>query len=146
MMGNEDIKELQVAAQVENLPAVNDFVAEILASLNCPMKVQLQIELAVEEIFVNIASYAYGDGQGQAWLKGRSYANPPGIELSFADEGTPYNPLAKEDPDPEADLSQRGIGGWGIFLVKKNVDDISYVYKDGKNILTLRKNMPLQEK
>ena len=144
-MENEDKKELCIDAKVENLPAVNDFVAGMLAPLDCPMKLQLQLDLVVEEIFVNIASYAYGEVGGKVLLRGRIYDNPQGLELAFCDEGVPYDPLQKEDPDPDTPLMDRGVGGWGIFLVRKNVDDISYEYKDGKNILTIRKNIVLQE-
>ena len=138
-------RELLIEAKVENLPAVNEFVASLLEPFNCPVKVQLQLDLVVEEIFVNIASYAYGDSVGKALLRGRTYENPQSLELSFIDEGIPYNPLQREAPDPDTPLMDRELGGWGIFLVKKNVDNISYEYKDGKNILTIRKNIIMQE-
>ena len=134
-------KELVIEAAVENLPVVNDFMAEVLAPVDVSTKVQMQIELAVEEIFVNIASYAYGDKIGNATIVGRLSESPLAIEIIFSDEGRPYNPLARDDPDTDAALEERSIGGLGIFLVKKNVDDLAYEYRDGKNILTVRKDL-----
>lgn len=134
-------RELVVEAKVDNLPQVNAFVEEIISPLMPSVKVQLQLELAVEEIFVNIANYAYGDGAGQAVIKATVLDSPKGIELVFQDEGVPYNPLEREAPDPNQSLEERAIGGWGIFLVKKNVDEVSYAYAGGKNILTIRKKI-----
>ena len=140
-MGTDEAREFVVDARVENLDAVNAFVDEILAPLGCSMKTRMQIDLVVEELFVNIASYAYGDGQGKATVRGRAQEEPPMVELVFIDEGTPYNPLDREDPDTSLSVEERGIGGLGIFLVKKNVDGIAYEHRDGKNILTIRKNL-----
>ncbi|SHK41065.1 Anti-sigma regulatory factor (Ser/Thr protein kinase) [Selenomonas ruminantium] len=132
-------KELITAAKVENLAAVNDFVEGLLADTDCSSKTQMQIELVVEEIFVNIASYAYGGGEGEAILRGRILEAPLGLELIFMDKGAPYDPLARTDPDVNAAMEDRGIGGLGIFLVKKNVDAIKYAYQDGQNILSICK-------
>ncbi len=133
-------KELVTAAKVEKLAAVNDFVVGLLTDTACSPKTQMQIELVVEEIFVNIASYAYGGGEGEAVLRGRILTDPAGLELIFMDTGKPYDPLARTDPNVNADMEERSIGGLGIFLVKKNVDDIRYEYRDGQNILMIRKN------
>ena len=133
-------KELVTAAKVEKLAQVNDFVAGLLADTDCSPKTQMQIELVVEEIFVNIASYAYGGGKGEAILRGRIMDEPSGLELIFMDRGTPYDPLSRMDPNVNAGIEERKIGGLGIFLVKKNVDAIDYEYKDGQNILSIRKN------
>lgn len=134
-------QELIVDAKVENLPLVNEFVEKVMAPLEPSMKVQMQIDLVVEEIFVNIANYAYGEGQGKAILQVQVTDSPPAVELVFMDEGMPYNPLDREEPDPEQSLEERKIGGWGIFLVKKNVDEVTYAFSEGKNILTLRKKI-----
>lgn len=133
-------KELITAAKVENLSAVNAFVEGLLVDTACSPKTQMQIELVVEEIFVNIASYAYGDGEGEAILRGRIIEAPQGLELIFMDKGAPYDPLSRMDPDINADMEERSIGGLGIFLVKKNVDAIQYSYKDGRNVLRIRKS------
>ena len=95
----------------------------------------------MEEIFVNIASYAYEGKHGQAVIQAKVTNSPKSIELIFQDEGIPYNPLDRDDPDPEMLLEDRKIGGWGIFLVKKNVDEVTYAYENGKNVLTIRKNI-----
>ena len=140
-MTNDEIKKLVLEAKVENLVAVNEFVDEILQPLNCSMKIQMQLELAVEEIFVNIANYAYGESTGKAFITGRILENPLRLELVFMDEGTPYNPLARKDPDLEQKMEDRAIGGLGIYLVKKNVEEIAYSYQEGKNVLTLCKHI-----
>ena len=140
-MTNAEIKKLVLEAKVENLVAVNEFVDEILQPLNCSMKIQMQLELAVEEIFVNIANYAYGESTGKAFITGRILENPLRLELVFMDEGTPYNPLARTDPDLEQKMEDRAIGGLGIYLVKKNVEEITYSYQEGKNVLTLCKHI-----
>ena len=133
-------KELIIEAKVENLAAVNDFVEGMLVDTDCPPKAQMQIALVVEEIFVNIASYAYPSGAGTAILRGRVLETPPGLELIFMDNGVPYDPLSRTDPNVNASMEEREIGGLGIFLVKKNVEAIQYEYKDGQNILTIRKD------
>ena len=140
-MSDNEAKKLTVAATLDNLSAVNEFVTNLAAEANCSPKAEMQLELVTEEIFVNIVSYAYNDKKGTATVSGNFSEDPPALELKFIDEGIPYNPLAKEDPDANESLEERDIGGWGIFLVKKNVDDIAYEYKDGKNILTIRKKI-----
>lgn len=141
MMETDTARELVVEAQVDNLPKVNAFVDEVVSPLMPSVKEQLQLELAVEEIFVNISNYAYGERVGQAIIKARALNSPKAVELVFQDEGIPYNPLKRADPDPDEALEDRKMGGWGIFLVKKNVDEVSYAYEAGKNILTIRKKI-----
>ena len=136
-----EIKKLVVEAKVENLTMVNEFVEELLQPLNCSIKVQMQLELAVEEIFVNIAHYAYGEKTGKAFITGRILEEPLRLELVFMDEGIPYDPLAREDPNLEQKMEDRAIGGLGIYLVKKNVEEIAYSYQEGKNVLTLCKHI-----
>ena len=131
--------ELKVKATDENLDTVIGFVDEQLAILGCPMKTQIQLEVTVEEIFVNIAHYAYQSGDGEAVIRTEISAEPPYIEICFIDSGTPYDPLAKPDPDVTLSAEERQIGGLGIYMVKKSVDDIKYEYKDGHNILTIKK-------
>ena len=137
--------ELTVNADVKNLDTVTEFCLEPAGGRDIPPAWQFALSLAIEEIFVNIASYAYAPGTGNATVR-RSLKSepgqPPAIVLDFIDKGTPYNPLLKEDPDITAPLEDRPVGGLGIFLVKKNVDDITYEYRDGKNILTIQKKFP----
>lgn len=141
-MGEErESKELTIEASVENLTVVNDFVGELLDRLGCSVKIQMQLEMAVEEFFVNIANYAYTPLTGMVTIRRSVVENPLGVVLSFEDSGVPYNPLDKADPDVSRPIEEREIGGLGVFLAKKTVDDVRYEYRDGKNILTIRKNL-----
>ena len=133
--------ELDIEADTENLDAVLAFVDERLEAADCPMRAKMQIDLAVEEIFVNIANYAYRPNKGRAVIRAEVWENPLEVTLTFLDSGAPYDPLAKEDPDITLDVKDRQIGGLGIFLVKQTMDDVRYEYKNGRNILTLTKNL-----
>lgn len=133
------MEKITVEAVVENLQQVIDFATEHLEARDCPMKTVMQMELVIEEIFVNIASYAYNPETGPATFCMEFEENPATVLMTFIDRGKPYNPLAKEDPDTSLDIDERNVGGLGIFLVKKNVDEISYKYEDGKNILFMKK-------
>ena len=133
--------ELELEAVTGNLPEVQAFVAEHLETADCSIKAQMQIGLAVEEIFVNIASYAYTPEKGLAKVRVEVSDEPVSVSITFVDSGTPYDPLAKEDPDVKLSAEDRDVGGLGIFMTKKAMDEISYVYKDGHNILTLKKNI-----
>ena len=133
--------ELDIEATIENLPAVLAFVDEHLEAVGCPMRAQMQIDVAVEEIFVNIAHYAYNPETGNAVVRVEVTQEPISAIITFIDKGTPYDPLAKEDPDVTLSAEERPIGGLGIFMVKKSMDDVSYEYQNGQNILTLKKNL-----
>lgn len=133
------MEKITLEALVENLQQVIDFATEQFESRECPMKTVMQMELVIEEVFVNIASYAYNPDTGPATFCMEFESNPNAVVMQFIDSGKPYNPLEKTDPDTTLDLEERDVGGLGIFLVKKNVDDISYRYEDGKNILTVKK-------
>lgn len=133
--------ELLITAQTENLDEVLAFVDEQLEKVGCSMKIQMQIDLAVEEIFVNISHYAYSPEIGMANINVEVTQNPLSVSLTFVDQGVPYDPLEKVDPDTTLPAEERDIGGLGIFMVKKNMDDVCYEYKDGQNILSLRKQL-----
>ena len=133
------MKELTLAATVENLEKVTDFVNAQLEALDCPMKAQIQIDVAIDEIFSNIAHYAYKPQIGQATVRVEVIENPLAVVITFIDNGIPYDPLAKADPDLTLSAEEREIGGLGIYMVKKSMDGISYQYKDGQNILTVKK-------
>ena len=133
--------ELELDALVENLTQVTAFVNNHLEAIDCPMKAQMQIELAVEEIFVNIANYAYAPEKGRATVRVEVMDDSVTVTITFIDRGVAYDPLAKEDPDVTLSAQERKIGGLGIFMTKKAMDDVSYEYKDGQNILTLIKNL-----
>jgi anti-sigma regulatory factor (Ser/Thr protein kinase) len=139
-------KSITVDATIANVETVTDFVNAELEALDCPMKAQMQIDVAIDELFGNIAHYAYKDHEsgkpGMANVEvSSSKDEPPQVVITFTDCGIPYNPLENEDPDVTLSAEERKIGGLGIFLVKKTMDDISYEYKDGKNILTIKKNL-----
>lgn len=135
------MRELEIEAKTENLPEVLAFVDEQLEAADCSMKIQMQIDIAVEEIFVNIAHYAYSTETGSATVRVEIMGEPPAVDITFIDGGVPYDPLAKADPDITLSAEEREIGGLGIFMVKKSMDDVVYKYLDGHNILTLKKGL-----
>lgn len=135
------MKELMVEAKDDNLYQVLDFVNEQLDAENCPPDVKIQVDIAVEEIFVNISHYAYNPEVGPATIRAEVVKEPLSVTLTFMDHGTPYDPLAKADPDITLSAEERQIGGLGIFMVKKSMDHVEYAYKDGQNILTIKKNL-----
>ena len=135
------MRELTIDAAKNNLEQVIAFVDEQLEMIGCPMKTQMQLDLAVEEIFVNIANYAYAPGTGEAKIGIDCQEDKKEICITFADRGVPFDPLAKDDPDTTLPARERNIGGLGIFMVKKSVDDIRYEYRDGQNILTICKKL-----
>lgn len=135
------MKELTIDATIDNVAAVTAFVDEQLEQLNCPMKTQYQVDVAIDELFGNIANYAYNPDVGAATVRVEVTKNPLAVVITFIDNGVPYDPLAKADPDVTLSAEKREIGGLGIYMVKKSMDDVSYEYKDGKNILKIRKNI-----
>ena len=132
-------KKIRVAATKENLETVTAFLDEILDEKDCPLKVRLQIDLALEEMYINIANYAYTPKIGEMEL--RVAFDEAGRELTMVliDSGIPYDPLAKKDPDVTLSAEKRKIGGLGIYLVKKTMDSMAYERRDGKNIVTMKK-------
>ena len=128
-----------IKATRENLAKVNEAVEDFLADKPISFKTRTQIDLAVEEIYINIVSYAYPDSEGNAEII--LSENNGEFVMTFIDEGVPYDPLAKPDPDTTLSASERQIGGLGIFLVKKIMDSVTYKYEDGKNILTISKKL-----
>jgi len=135
------MKELTIAATVENIETVTEFVNEQLEALDCPIKAQMQIDIAIDELFGNIAHYAYNPGTGDATVRVEVVREPLSVVITFIDRGVPYDPLSNADPDTGLSLEERGVGGLGIYIVKKSMDEITYSYQDGKNILTIRKQL-----
>ena len=132
-------RERTVEASTENLSEVTAFIDELLEQADCPMKTRMQIELAAEEIFVNIAHYAYAPEKGDATIRVELTEEPKEARITFIDRGRPYDPLQKTDPDVTLSAEERSIGGLGVFMTKKVMDDVSYEYRSGQNILTLKK-------
>lgn len=132
--------ELKIAAELSNLDQVKKFITDELEAYGFGMKQMFQVELAVEEIFTNIAHYAYQPDHGDAWIRCQvERGEQDTCVITFVDMGTPYNPLEKEDPDLTLETENREIGGLGIFLTKKLMDTMEYKYEAGKNILIISK-------
>lgn len=137
------MNKLVVPASTENLEKVMDFVNHSLENVDMPLKSRFQLELAIEEVYVNIAKYAYDKKGGDVLIEFFFKKDPPIITIQFSDCGIQYNPLKKEDPDIKLKTSQKEIGGLGIYLIKKNVDYLGYEYDHGKNILTIQKKLEI---
>lgn len=135
------VNEIEIKALTENLQELISFVDGNLEDMGVSMKAQMQIDIAVEELFVNIAHYAYAPDVGEAVISVAKDKEKNQISITFADNGKPYNPLEKTDPDVTLSAEERSIGGLGIFMVKKSMDDMRYEYKDGQNILTITKRL-----
>lgn len=136
------MKKLIVPAERNELSTVQEFISEELEQYGCGMHAQMQIEMAVEEIFVNIASYAYNSQiAGNATIQCEVLDNPLRTVIQFMDDGVPFDPLAKEDADTSPEALESRVGGLGILMVKKMMDEVSYSYEDGKNILTIHKTL-----
>ena len=131
-------KELKITALTDNLSEVMTFIEQNLEESDCPIKAQMQIAVAAEEIYVNIAHYAYAPGTGEATVR-LEITDEPSVRLTFIDSGVPFDPLKKPDPDVTLAAEDRQIGGLGIYMTKKTMDDVIYEYKDGQNVLTLVK-------
>ena len=138
------MKEIQLDAETDNLKPLFEFVTSELSEYGCSSKDIRMVKLCVEEVFVNIANYAYRPETGEVIVEldiPQNSQNAIRVIISFIDRGRPFNPLEESPPDIEAELEDRSIGGLGIFLVKKKMDDVSYEYKDGQNILTITKEL-----
>lgn len=135
------MKELTIEATVENIGKVTAFVDEQLNAVGCPLKAQTQIDIAIDELFGNIAHYAYYPRTGSATVRVEVEKDPLAVWITFIDDGEPYDPLAREDPDVTLSAEEREIGGLGIYMVKKSMDHVSYEYKDGQNVLRILKTM-----
>ncbi|MCI9446157.1 MAG: ATP-binding protein [Lachnospiraceae bacterium] len=133
------MKELTIDATVENITKVTAFVDEQLEELGCPMKAQIQIDIAIDELFGNIAHYAYNPEVGQATVRVDVVQEPLSVVVTFIDNGMAYDPLARRDPNVALPADEREIGGLGIYMVKKSMDEITYEYKAGQNILRIKK-------
>ena len=130
---------LTVDAKVDNLDKVLAYVDEHLELIDCPMRKMMQIDVAVEELFVNIANYAYGPEGGTASIRVTTETDPKRVSVTLSDSGIPYNPLLKQDPDVTLPAEKRKIGGLGIYMVKQSMDDFTYEYSEGRNVTTITK-------
>ena len=135
------MKEITVDATIENMNTVTAFVDDFLDQIACPMKSRIQINIVIDEIFGNICHYAYKDSIGAVTVRVESGNTPKAVFLTFTDNGIPYNPLDTEDPDITLSSEERKIGGLGIYLVKKNMDEMKYEYVNQQNRLWMEKRL-----
>ena len=139
------MKELTIEAAVENIETVTEFITQELEGLNCPPKAETQIFVAIDELFGNIARYAYSPKIGKATVRVEVENDPLSVIITFIDNGVPFNPLEHDDPDIDAPADDRKIGGLGIFMVKKTMNMVEYEYSQGQNILKIKKNLSEKE-
>ena len=135
------MKEITIDALIENINTVTAFVDDLLDEIDCPMKSKIQIHIVIDEIFGNICHYAYKDSVGTVTVSVEFQNTPKTICLTFTDNGIPYNPLETEDPDITLSSEERNIGGLGIYLVKRNMDEIKYEYINKQNRLWMEKKL-----
>ncbi len=128
-------------AKIEALSDVLGYVEQTLENLECPMKIQMALCVAIEEVFVNVAHYAYGSGEGDMELAIGFDKESCTVTFRMTDKGIPFDPLQKPDPDITLSAEEREIGGLGIFIAKKTMDSICYAYENGENILTMTKKI-----
>lgn len=135
------MKELSLEAKIENVDRVIEFINKELDDLGCPSKNKIEIDVAVDEIFANIANYAYKPNVGNATIVFDTIDNSKTVVITFIDKGTPFDPLIKKDPNIELSADEREIGGLGIFIVKKTMDKVEYEYRDKQNVLKITKKI-----
>ncbi len=133
--------KITLPAAIESIEAATDFINYILEGAGCPMKAQVQLDVALDELMSNVAMYAYAPETGDVTVSIKILDDPRRAVITITDKGVPYDPLKKEDPDVTLSADEREIGGLGIFIVKKSMDDMTYAYKNGKNVVTVVKNI-----
>ena len=134
------MKEITLNATVDNVEKVTEFVNEQLERIGCPAKAIAQIDIAIDELFSNIAYYAYSPEVGPATVRVDVEEDPVSVTITFMDRGVPFNPLKKADPDTSLSAEERKIGGLGIFMVKRMCDDVSYLRDGNANVVAIRKS------
>lgn len=135
------MEKITLDATIENIGVVTDFIDAKLEEAGCGMKAEMQINIVIDEIFSNIAKYGYASGKGDATVTVDILQDPLRAEIQFINSGEPYDPLAQEDPDIHASLDDRPMGGLGILIIKKTMDEVTYENKDGQNILRVLKTL-----
>ena len=130
---------LELDATVDNLDILLDWMDEHLCRCSFDGSPKVQLDIAAEEIYINIASYAYGKGVGKVCVILDITDDPLRVSITFEDYGSPYDPLKHEEPDIQLSMKERKVGGLGIFMVKKSMDEVRYEYLDGCNVLTIKK-------
>ncbi len=126
-------------AKLQDIASVTDFAEREMEQMGCPVKAVTQVNIAIDEIFSNIVRYGYPGGAGPVTVEVFEQAEPHAVFVRFADEGIPYNPIMAAEPDVTLSAEERDIGGLGIYMVRKTMDDVKYTYENGKNVLTICK-------
>ena len=139
--GGVRMEEKTFPAKTDSLTDVLAFIEQALEAYECPMKMQMAICVAIEEVFVNVAHYAYGEGEGDVKFTIRFDEQTRDITFQMTDKGVAFDPLKKPDPDITLSAEDREIGGLGIFITKKTMDTVTYAYENGENILTMIKKI-----
>ena len=134
------MKEINVEASINNIETVTDFINMQLEEAGCPQKSIFQIDVAIDELFGNIARYAYQGTTGNVLVRFQTKQTPPSAVITLIDKGIPFNPLECDDPDISLPTGDRPIGGLGVFLSRKIMDEIRYEYTNGQNIMHITKN------
>lgn len=136
---NAMVESVSMPAMVDNVEAVIEFVNGRLGALGFATKERMQIDVAMDEVLANVCNYAYGGDMGSLTVEIEALDDPAGVKLTFVDEGVAFNPLLVPEPNTKLSLEERKVGGYGIFIVRKTMDQVTYERKDGKNILTVVK-------
>ncbi len=134
-------KSMRLDTLMENLDVLTRFVDSELEAAGCPDRVQYQIDIVLDEIFSNIVTYAYPNERGTAVVQVEFAEAPSAVRITFQDSGVPFNPLETAEPDITKSAEERSIGGLGIYIVKKTMDEVIYSRENGKNILTIEKRL-----
>ncbi len=113
------MKELTLPAARENIPAVIDFVNRELKSVGCPMKTEAQIDIAIDELYSNIANYGCDENGGEVTVMFETETDSRTVTITFVDNGLPFDPLSRPDPDVTLKARERKVGGLGIYMVNK---------------------------
>ena len=138
--------QLIVPADRGEFAVLQQWLTSIAAELNIQERIKKQLMISCDEIFTNIASYAYPDGNGSVAVTVEFVSETQSLRIIFSDSGIAFDPLEISEPDTSSALSERKIGGLGMFMVKKMMDSVEYCRKDEKNILTLTKNLEKRDK
>ncbi len=139
------MKELKIEADKNNLNIVLEFIDGILKEAGCSVEIMSVIDIAVEEIFVNVSSYAYAPITGEVTMRAEVIKDKNELQITFLDSGVPFDPLQKEDPDVDVAIEDRPVGGLGVYMVKMSMDKVEYEYKDGANVLSIVKNLDMPD-
>lgn len=129
----------KIEAKIENLYPLLDSIDQTIRSYSVDEELLATLHICIEEVFVNVVSYAYGEQVGLVEVE--TEVNDGWLSITFRDEGIPYNPLEREDPDLDLALEERPIGGLGIYMIRNMMDSVQYEYKEGRNNLCIRKEI-----